>query len=396
MKPPALQFVKPYNVAFDRGLAIVTLADTGAVHRLSGPAASVARRVVAGDLNPSLWSTDEQDVLAVLCDLGVLEFVDHTVNRRALIAGATALGITTLAMPSAVAAASGGGEGSGGGGGGGYLAVSSAFEVAQVDYSGVAGANVVTYTTVLDNPTAYAYLMTPMDNGGQGSVSIDYVLVGGGGGTSKPGSGGGGGGQVVTGSTTLTSAVYAEVGAGGIAATLQGTSGGQTRLMIQGYPSNTTLSGTSAALGGGGGYGWQGNPNYGRGGASAYSGGAGADLAAAGGGGGAGGVGGDGSKGASWATGGSGGDGITITGFAANPILVGGGGGGFGQTGGGTNEFGGGTGANGSTITGSNGTHGTGGGGGGSMDYFSTPSASGPGAGGRGLIMVKTTAIEYF
>ena len=395
MKSPSLQFIKPYNVAFDRGLAIVTLADTGAVHRLSGPAASVARRVVAGELNPSLWHKDEQDALAVMCDLGVLEFADHTVNRRALIAGATALGITTLAMPSAVAAASGG-EGSGGGGGGGYLAVSSAFGVAQVDYSGVAGANVATWTTVLDNPTAYAYSMTPMDNGGLGSVSIDYVLVGGGGGTSKPGSGGGGGGQVVTGTTTLSSSVYAEVGAGGIAATLQGTSGSQSRLMIQGYPSNTTLAGTSAALGGGGGYGWQGDPNYGRGGASTYSGGVGAHLGAAGGGGGAGGAGGDAFKDSSTATGGDGGDGITITGFAANPILVGGGGGGFGQTGGGTNSYGGGVGADGSTITGSNGTHGTGGGGGGSMDYFSTPSATGPGAGGRGLVMVKTTAIEYF
>jgi len=389
------RFVTPHNIVFDRGIAVVTLPDTGAVHRLRGPAAAVARRVVGGELNPSLWAKDEQDALAVLCDLGVMEFPDHSVNRRTLIAGSTALGISTLLMPVAAAAASGGGEGSGGGGGGGYLAVSDAFGTTLVDSEGVAGFDVVSWSTVYEPGTMFTYQMYPMaaGGGGSGSVSIDYVLVGGGGGSSKPGAGGGGGGRVVTGSTILTDPVYAEVGAGGISGTLQGVSGNQTRLMVQGYPSNSTLSGTSAALGGGGGYGWQGDPNYGRGGSSTYNGGLGLSLGAAGGGGGAGGAGSDASEGESSATGGNGGDGITITGFAANPILVGGGGGGFGHTAGGTNAYGGGTGADSTTMTGGNGTHGTGGGGGGSMDYFTPPSTSGPGVGGRGLVMVKATSI---
>ena len=99
------RFVTPHNIVFDRGTAVVTLPDTGAVHRLRGPAAAVARRVVGGELNPSLWAKDEQDALAVLCDLGVMEFPDHSVNRRTLIAGSTALGISTLLMPVAAAAA---------------------------------------------------------------------------------------------------------------------------------------------------------------------------------------------------------------------------------------------------------------------------------------------------
>lgn len=397
MSTPHIGFVKPHHVVFNKGIAVVTLSGTGAVHRLHGPAAAAARRVVAGETNPSLWTRDEQDALAVLCDLGVLEFADHGVNRRALITGATALGITTLMMPTAAAAESAGG-GEGGGGGDAYLMVHNYFGNNVVDTSGVPGATVVRWSSY-DSMMSFDNTISPMNGDNFGPVSIDYVLVGGGGTSWKPGSGGGGGGQVVVGSLTLTSQVIAEVGLGGSSVInapdglySMGASGQSSRFMIQSYPSNLTLDGTTAALGGGGGYGWRGNELPGTGGASSYPGGTGSGLAAGGGGGGAGGAGGDGYLSESQAFGGTGGDGISISGFGASPILVGGGGGGAAHHVGGTNSYGGGTGATMETMTGNGGTHGTGGGGGGSMD-FSSGANPYPAQGGRGLVMVKATSV---
>lgn len=234
-----LRFAAPYNVSLQNGTAVVTQSSTGAVHRLTGPAVTVVRHMMAGETNPSLWTRDAQDALAVLCDLGVVEFTDHTPNRRTMIAGATALGITVLAMPTALAA-----ESVSGGGGTGAGGVVNVFDIEEVTHETWNPGNHTTakWTSGYDIPA-----FDVVDD----FVEIAFMIVGGGGGGASIAGGGGGGGQVYLGTELFAAGTYTiRVGVGGNPG-VENVSNGATghTSLIQLSPGGTTRS----AVGGFGG-----------------------------------------------------------------------------------------------------------------------------------------------
>jgi len=243
---------------------------------------------------------------------------------------------------------------------------------------------------------------------GSGSITItnstapysaSYLIVAGGAGGGGGIGGGGGAGGLLSGTTVLTGGTTytVVVGAGGAAGTntVKGTSG-----------VNSSLTGITAAVGGGGGGAGQSAPNYG--GNSGGSGGAGGNSVAGGsgtsgqgfgggtssvssgfgGGGGSSAVGNNGSAN----TGGSGGAGTasSITGSSVN-YAGGGGGGGYIGTGGAGGSGGGGAGT-GTDIAGTAGTVNTGGGGGGGG--YATTGANG-GAGGSGVVIISVPTSYY-
>jgi streptogramin lyase len=81
---------------------------TSQVHRLRGDAASVLEAITSGAAVPA----DLDGAVAALLEMGVLTSDARWTRRRALVAGtaaAAAVGVSTLALPSAVAASSAGG-----------------------------------------------------------------------------------------------------------------------------------------------------------------------------------------------------------------------------------------------------------------------------------------------
>lgn len=374
MNTSQVRLVVPHDVLIDGAVAVVTLPATGAVHRLVGPAATVVRRLAAGDRNPALWSRDEQDAVAILCDLGVLQYADHDVKRRSLIAGAAALGITTIVMPTAVAAASG--EGSGGGATGGRIEV---LPENSPTSTLVSGESLVQWTSGSSDFIGFRVV--------DDYVPVTYLTVGGGSGGGGTVGGGGAGGQVRFGSTNfLVGDWNVRVGSGGAA-----WGGWPSGHGMVGMITNLQLGFTSTGFAANGanwpsnGYGGPGGSVTFQGVGGGFSGGTGSGNSPAVAGGGGAGAGGNGGN-SSGTTGGNGGIGVTISDFFATSIDFGGGGGGGGTGTGGSASHGGGTGGS-SSMTATAGTANRGGGGGGSGG-----SSRAPGAGGSGIVAIRTAA----
>ena len=231
------------------------------------------------------------------------------------------------------------------------------------------------------------------------TYTASYLIVAGGGGgggaNNTEGGGGGGAGGLLTGTTSLTpSSVYTiTVGAGGVGVASNGNLG-----------SNSSITGLTAAVGGGGGAkGTASSGGSGGGGGSASGAGAagsgtvgqgnnggtgsGGSPRAAGGGGGAGAVGTAGVTG----QGGAGGNG-TASSITGSSVTYAGGGGGATDTAipAGAGGSGGG-GAGSSSTTGTNGTVNTGGGGGGSCGSGSVAGSSG----GSGIVILSVPTAKY-
>jgi len=231
------------------------------------------------------------------------------------------------------------------------------------------------------------------------TYTASYLIVAGGGGgggaNNTEGGGGGGAGGLLTGTTTFTPlSVYTiTVGAGGVGVASNGNLG-----------SNSSITGLTAAVGGGGGAkGTASSGGSGGGGGSATgsgtaglgtvgqgnNGGAGTGGSprAAGGGGGAGAVGTNGVTG----QGGAGGNGIASS-ITGSSVTYAGGGGGATDTAipaGAGGSGGGGAGSN--STTGTNGTANTGGGGGGSCGSGSVAGSSG----GSGVVILSVPTARY-
>lgn len=311
-----VRFVTPHHLVLGGPVATLHLPATGETHRLTGSAADISRRIIAGDTDPRCWPPTEQDALEALIRLGVVVFSDDDawtradlpVSRRAMVTGAAGLGIATLLLPHAAAAATWVPLGDGSGGGSVVLAGGAPGDT-SVDGVGVVGG--VNTVSILDNGP-YAGSFDVAD----AAVAINYLIVGGGGGGARVG-GGGGAGWVVTGTQMFLPGTYAlTVGTGGAAGT--GTDRGAS-----GASSSIAFGSTQwIAAGGTGGF-----SSGGSGGSSRFAGGNGGGSLAGGGGGGNSSLGGDVQPGS---VGGVGGAGLVVAGFTTTPLQLGGGGGGGG------------------------------------------------------------------
>lgn len=282
----------------DDGRELVLVDGPGrVVHRLVGPAAELVRAVLAGD---DVRGADPL-LVAALRTAGVLRAEAGAVlSRRAVGAGAAALGIATMLLPGAAEATS---LATLGAGSTGYLFTNGGFSSAA---SGEL--QWVQFTT-----DVWGGFITPRLS----NLWVEALLVGGGGGG---GAAGGGGGQVVRRLHELTAEQRYDVtvGAGG-AGGASATDGGESSFAVTGGGAVVAKAvGGSAGSTSGGGDG---------GGSPGYAGGAGAGglgYLGSGGGAGAGSVGGP----ASGDRGGVGGKGRTITDFVGADTVYGGGGGG--------------------------------------------------------------------
>ena len=376
---------------------VVLDAAQGLVHRLNGDAAAAARHLLTqgpeGALGPDVVGLDE------LVDAGIV--VSDLPRRRVLRAGAGALvGVSTFALPSALAAATITGPN-------GSVSVAGGTTSEVVDGS---------TTYVVHTFTADGDLVVT-----GGSVDVQYVAVGGGGGGGGGGfdtsvgytisGGGGGGGEVVT-STGLTTGSFVTLAAGTYPVTVgaggsAGTSGSRTGTVespIDVVPTSggggggSSLGGLASAGGGtGGDAGTLGDGTGGDGGASggaAFLGGDGFAYSG-GGGGGSDGTGGGGD----YFVGGDGGAATSLEDFTAATLHLGGGGGGGGLNGGGSAGTDAGAGSTGygdggippvdATVPTANRG---GGGGGGSGDQSSSVVAEAS-AGASGVVMLRYEAL---
>ena len=281
------------------------------------------------------------------------------------------------------------------------LAVAGGFKVAgqiasttsqtiAISATGGAITNSGGYTIHTFNTTGTAtstYTFTP-----NGSVQVEYLVVGGGGGSGSGTSGGAGGGGVVTGTTTFSGATSITVGGGGSSVSglsVQGNKGGNSQLASTiaygggGGGTNNTIApdGGSATIGSGGGGGAQGTGATTTS-AQGTSGGNGAASGSYG----AGGGGGRNAAGANGtaSVGGNGGAGLTST-ISGGSLVYGSGGGGGVFSGSSVGTGGTGAGNGGTTAAGTNGTDGRGGGAGGSGGNSTTASAGG----GSGVVIVR-------
>ena len=244
--------------------------------------------------------------------------------------------------------------------------------------------------------------------GGAATVTANYLIVagGGGGGSFEGGGGGAGGYQANTTSLSLTTSYTVVIGAGGTAgaAVTDATSRG-------GLGSNSSITGLTASVGGGGGSpGWTaiypatsgGSGGGGSAGATTggsgtsgqgNSGGAGATNSSTyfvgGGGGGASAAGSAGTSGG----GGAGGAGTASSISGASVTYAGGGGGSYYTTGTAGAGGAGGGGAGGSSSVGTNGTANLGGGGGGGFNGGTNYAG---GQGGSGIVIISYTGVQQF
>jgi hypothetical protein len=348
----------------DREVVVIDAA-AAVVHRCTGAAAEVIRRIVLGGEPLEVVEGQHRAVVVGLREAGVLR---GSVDRRAVVGGATAasmLGIVTLALPAAARAASPGGSG----GGSAYDASTTGSLTLPDGFSAAAG---YTYRTFTSDGSFVV--------GGTGTLRVDVLMIGGGGGGGDYVGAGGAGGAV-----SLYLAQDLAVGASAITVG-EGASGGTYGGSSDGDPSSFAGVGTAAGGGGGGGYGYTGPP-YASGGSVVAGAPVGVGSAAAAGGsgalygsGGGAGAGGDGAGGIGY-YGGNGGSAFDVAGVFDGTVSVAGGGGGAGASGAGTAGTGGSAGV--TTGSASN-ASGFGGGAGGGSDSYKTG-----GNGGGGLVVVR-------
>lgn len=242
------------------------------VHRLTGPAAEVVAELVLRGRDVADLPARLAPAVAGLRQAGVLR---GEVSRRQALGTAAvgAVGIMTLALPSAATAASPGGGGSGGG-----SAYDNSPNGSLTLPSGFTAADGYTYRTFTSSGTFVV--------GGSGSLTVDVLLVGaGGGGSGTAGAGGGGAGGAVSRFLNQTLDAGPEgyavtVGAGGTGGST-GYQGGQSSVAtvgnaVGGFGSSSSEgapalggSGGSAFAAGGAGYGSAGGGGAGAGGPGA-------------------------------------------------------------------------------------------------------------------------------
>ena len=360
------------------------------VHRLTGPAAEVMAELVMRGRDVADLPARLAPAVAGLRQAGVLR---GEVSRRQALGTAAvgAVGIMTLALPSAATAAS-----PGVGGSGGVATDVSVTGVTDTLPSWATAASGYTYRTFNDPDAANRF-----DVGGSGTLTIDVLIVGGGGrggfgpsgdgaqtfpdsnGSGRYGSGGGGAG----GSVSLV--LQQETSAGDQLAVTVGRGGGQAGAAsddgeTSGFDLVSALGGLRGETGSAEFPAARGGNSRAGGASSAYTGGSGATFEATAGdqrfGGGGAGAGGDGLDAViSPNTAGEGGPGFLVSGFFAEDTRFGTGGSGWGNYGSPDPGSGGGYFA-GFGSSPSSGSYG-GGGSGGSFPL--------PGNGGNGVVIVR-------
>lgn len=346
--------------------AVVLDGRAGVVHRLTGDAAEVLTELVMRGRDVADLPARLADAVAGLREVGVLR---PGIGRRRVLGTATvgALGIMSLALPSALVAASPGSTRVRG------TATDASNQGSLELPEGASASTGFTYRTYT-NPG----LGEEFNVGGLGYLVVDVLAIGAGGAGGNRDGGGGGGGAVsllLERQLPAGSQIPVQVGAGGDASADPATPAGQGSGLY-----NTGDGGgfTVFAQGGAGGQ------SSGGAGGQSYAG-----VNSPGGNGGAGGSGyGGGGAGAGGAgsapnggIGGAGGPAFSVENFFASSFAVAGGGGGAGYYTGSAGT-GGGTGGSGYYgIAGSNATGPGGGGGGGGADNAGT--------GGNGLLIVR-------
>ncbi len=164
----------------DREVVVIDAA-AAVVHRCTGAAAEVIRRIVLGGEPLEVVEGQHRAVVVGLREAGVLR---GSVDRRAVVGGATAasmLGIVTLALPAAARAASPGGSG----GGSAYDASTPGSLTLPDGFSAAAG---YTYRTFTSDGSFVV--------GCTGTLRVDVLMIGGGGGGGDYVGAGGAGGAV--------------------------------------------------------------------------------------------------------------------------------------------------------------------------------------------------------